>query len=550
MTSMVKIQPLQNAFSSRLISGVVFVLAVIALNTWQLVLPNFHFDNSFSVAAARNVWEGHGYVTSQVLPSDLSQVVYDPINKWPPGYSWMVAATMPAAGANVITAVYIVNGLAVVFFLSGIYLTLTALRFPRAAINGFVIFAGFFPYPFLGAWFADLVAVAFFTLAIGLIMHAHSSKQHITLKAVAAAFLCSYCIFLKYLYLPVAILPLVVWGWYALRTHQRKQFTAAITGAVIVMTAAVLLLLYQSRHSGQPVYVNPTGRGFFPAHLLEVGAVIPASLVDQDFMTVQLSRLLRISYHMAELWLRVINYVLMALLCFWIFRWWTRGGSGSTEATRTGRGRWNRNLYSFIVLVVSAATTGMLVFLSLTFAPYTGEFTPFWTYVEELRYYAVVIVFIQQWVFWYFVVNRPKNSNWLYKIMRSAVILIVLAGILHSAYYLVKQSMVKKQVGINKVNEQTDIAALKVIERLVKEHGNVVICSNNHELANIASLAGAPVLYDYNTLNGPLRSSKPVVLVAVLRDDFIHRFKPFLERYKPSKVDHRYNFSFYLAHIR
>ena len=95
MTNMVNLQPLKKALSSPVASVVAFIIAVIALNTWQLVLPNFHFDNSFGVAAARNVAEGHGYVTHQVTPADLSQVIYEPINKWPPGYSWLVAAIMP-----------------------------------------------------------------------------------------------------------------------------------------------------------------------------------------------------------------------------------------------------------------------------------------------------------------------------------------------------------------------------------------------------------------------------------------------------------------------
>lgn len=550
MTNMANIQGLRKIFSSPVATVITFVIAVIALNTWQLVMPNFHFDNSFSVAAAGNVAEGHGYATKQALPTDLSQIVYEPINKWPPGYSWMVAGMAPLAGHDVIRAVYLVNIISIFFFLLGIYFTLNALKFPRAAVNGFVLFAGFFPYPFLGAWFADLAAVAFFTLAIGLIMQAHATRKYITIKAIAAAALCSFCIYLKYLYLPVAILPLLVWGFYALRTRQKRQFTAAFTGSLIVMTSAILLLLYQSRHSGQPVYINPTGKGFFPSHLLEIGAVIPASLVDHDFMTVQIARIFRLHYHTAGSVLRIINYVLMFALLLWIFSWWKSGGSGSTEQGRTGRSRWNRNLYAYLVLIVSAATAGMLAFLSVTFAPYVAEFTPFWTYVEELRYYAIVIVFIQQWVFWYFVVNRPASSGWLYKTGRVAVIAIVFVGILHSAYYLYKQAVVKGLAGTEKVNEQTDIEALRVIRRLMKEHPGLVICSNNHELANIASLSGAPVMYDFNALNGTLTTSKPVVLVAILRDDFSHRFTAFMEKYKPVKVDHRYNFSFYLAHIR
>ena len=100
---------------------IVFIVAAAALNTWQLVLPNFHFDNSFSLAAAKNVADGHGYTTRQVFPGDVSTVVYDPLNKWPPGYSWLLVGVMTVAHTSVITSAYIVNGIVVFFFLAGIY---------------------------------------------------------------------------------------------------------------------------------------------------------------------------------------------------------------------------------------------------------------------------------------------------------------------------------------------------------------------------------------------------------------------------------------------
>lgn len=546
------IQSLKKWFSHPAATAAVFILAVVVLNTWQLVLPNFHFDNSFGIAASKNVADGHGYTTRQVLPTDLSATIYEPINKWPPGYSWLLGAVMKLSGASAITAAYLVNAIAIIFLLAGIYLTLRALRFPVYAINCFILFAGFFPYPFLGAWFADLTAVGFFMLGIGLIMRANASDRHLMLNSVIAALLCGYSIFLKYLYLPVAILPLVVWGWYSLRIQRRSRFYAALAGSVIVMTCAILLLLYQSSHSGQPVYVNPTGKGFFPQHIFEMGALIPASLLDQDFMTVQLARVFSINYHTADRVLRIVNYILLIGLFFWILKWW--------------RNKWIGHLYAYIVLVVSVASAGLLLFLSLVFAPYVTEFTPFWTYLEELRYYAIVVVFIQQGIFWYFLVHKQQRKGAIFKAMRVVVIMMVLIGIFHGAYYLTKQAVVKKQVGTNKYNEQVDIAALDAINKLRKQYPNLVICSNNHELVNIASLSGAPVLYDYNSLNVvewtmypplssfkdtvPLALAKPVMLVAILRNDFLHRFQPFLEKYKPVKVDERYNFSFYLAAIR
>ena len=143
-----------------IVNLIVFIVAAAALNTWQMVLPNFHYDNSFSLAAAKNVADGNGYTVRHVLAADVSQVIYEPLNKWPPGYSWLLVGVMAVTGTGVITAMYIVNALMVMVFLAGIYCMMAALKFPAPAINGFILFAGFFPYAFLGTWFADLAAVA------------------------------------------------------------------------------------------------------------------------------------------------------------------------------------------------------------------------------------------------------------------------------------------------------------------------------------------------------------------------------------------------------
>ncbi|HYE53955.1 MAG TPA: hypothetical protein VD996_03900, partial [Chitinophagaceae bacterium] len=118
------------------------------------------------------------------------------------------------------------------------------------------------------------------------------------------------------------------------------------------------------------------------------------------------------------------------------------------------------------------------------------------------------------------------------------------------AYYLFKQTIIRKEAGINKLNEQTDLGALAIVNRIKQQHPSVIICSNNHELVNIASLSGAPVLYDYQIMNDSLKTSKPVMMLFIAQDKYEDRFRPFMDRYKPAKVGHSYGFSFYLAAIR
>jgi len=510
-------------------------LAIAGLALWQAVLPNFFFDNSFSIAAAKNVAEGNGFTTYEAMPNDISVTKYIAINKWPPGYSWLMAVVMKVANSDAVSAMYVVNVIAIIFFIGGISLILKAIRFPQWAINFFLLFAGFFPYPFLEGWFSDLTAVSFFTMGIGLVMHAHTTGKNLVLYAALAGVLCGFCIFLKYLYLPVAILPLVVWAWYSLRTGKRKQFSAALGGAVIVSFLAIMLLLFQTSRSGQAVYLNSNGRGFFPEHVKEIGPLIPASLVDDHFLSVQVGALTGWGYNFIKLVLRIINYPLMALLLFWVYRW--------------VRNKNNRKLYTLIVLIVSTTTSGMLLVMSLTQEAYRAEFTPFWTFVEELRYYGIMLLFIQQWVFWYFLVHKQEAMSWWRRVLQMMVVLMIFVNIAHGAYYLVKQGIIKKQIGINKPNEQVDLSALHIVEKLKKQYPTLMICSNNHELVNIASLSGVPVLQDFELLKKPLLTTKPVIFVAIIQDKFLNRFQFFMDQYKPVKVDHSYGFSFYLATI-
>jgi hypothetical protein len=538
MNSMAIPQPLHKLLSRPVTAILVFIIAAVALNTWQLILPQFHFDNSFGLGAAKNIVEGRGYATTQVFANDLGKVVYDPLGKWPPGYSWLLAGIMKLSGTDAITALYIVNGLAIVLFLAGVYIILLSLRFPPWARLLFMLYAGFFPYPFLGYWFADLVAVAFYTLATALVIHANTSGRQLLIKSLIAALLCSYCIFLKYLYLPIAILPLLVWAWFSLRRRKMLQFRAALTGSAIITTAAILLVMYQSNNTGQAVYINPTGRGFFPEHTLRMGPLVPASLADQEFLVNRASQLLHIRFSQARTLLAAINYVLLAMLVVMLVLWWKR----STIK--------KHSLYVYMVLALSIATGGMLLFLSLTFAPYQTEFVIFWTYVQELRYYGIVVLFIQQLLFWYFVLRGQMRRGIVQQFMRFAMIGVMLFGIVHGAYHLTKRAVVWQQVGLHKKNEQTVMSALEGIRKLQQQYPDLIICSNYQALGNIATLTGAPVLYDYEALNKPLNTSRPVMLVAILRDDYLHRFTPFIDKYKAVKVDHRYNFSFYLAAIR
>ena len=65
-------------------TGFLFTLiSVIAINAWQQVLGNFDNDNSFTIVAAKNISEGHGYKIQTASAEDLSKFYYDPLKNVP-----------------------------------------------------------------------------------------------------------------------------------------------------------------------------------------------------------------------------------------------------------------------------------------------------------------------------------------------------------------------------------------------------------------------------------------------------------------------------------
>ncbi len=506
------------------VSYLVLIIAIISINTWQLVLQNLGYDNSFSIAAAKNLSNGHGYGLTSVSEQDLSVTYYDPLNKWPPGYSLLLALIKRLTNTDWFTSCYILNAIGATLLILALRKIFLLLQIPGRITNIYLLFAGFFPYAFLSNAFSDLIAVSCFMWAIVLLFHMTIKKEYLIAGSTGAGLLLGFCAWLKYLYLPICPIPFFFLLFYAWKTSDIKLFKAIIAGIIVVISSAAFILWFQHYHTGTAFYINPSREGFFPKNLLHPGAVIPGSLIDLDFYNMQLSEIFHIPYSkMSFIW-RCINAILTAGLLFLIYCFYKGNGFRLEQPLQ---------IFMTLGLAVSISICALLCYLSITQGPYSNASTPFWTYIEEIRYYGVVSIFIQQGVLFLIL----YQGNLLGRFKRYFILimtLIVATVILHGFYFLPKQALIKKEFGKNRKTEQLDFIALKTANDLLKDGNNLVICSNSTEVANIASLSGAPVLYDLKNLNGELRTSKAVTLLVILNKATLPELRYFFIRYKPT----------------
>ena len=87
-----------------------------------------------------------------------------------------------------------------------------------------------------------------------------------------------------------------------------------------------------------------------------------------------------------------------------------------------------RSVYVHLAITVSFSILALLAFLSITQKPCSDHYTKFWTYVQELRYYSLVLIFIPQTILLIMVFQRNLVSG-INKIFIATFIFIAIVEI-------------------------------------------------------------------------------------------------------------------------
>jgi hypothetical protein len=498
---------LKSVLSHRLIDIILTLISIMAINCWQLILPGFDYDNSYSIAAAKSLSEGHNYTIKMASPEDLSKSFYQPVNQFPPGYSLLLVLIHIVFSTTWIVSFYILNA----FGLTGLVLLFRKLLFqldlPAWILHITVLYFGFSNHAFHDSNNTDLFALFFYLLGLCLLLDCVKSGKMPVLKIALAAVALGFTAFLKYLYIPLSILPFISLFVYGYLGKQKFIQTAAIRGFVMIILMLSCLLLFLFFISGSVVYINPSATGFYPHQLLWLAPVVPSSYLNLVFINVQLGNLTHVSFpKMMEIW-SVINVLCLISLIYCAWRFY-RVGKFDAKNFKT--------FYAIHAVIFSIVLFGLLSALTVFKNAHYASIFRLWVYNMEMRYYAVFSVLIVQFtVFLTMHLNKSKKSN-LKVIFYVLVISIFVEEVVHGSYYCLKQLVVMKEYGSNQLNNRIYFRVMEMAKSETVGRGDVIFCSNSRDFANLCSLSGVPLFYDIGNLKSSLPCSKPVKLIILV----------------------------------
>jgi hypothetical protein len=514
---------LQQLLSTRWFSALAFLLAAFAKIAMQVYFLNIGGDRSFQLVATRNFLAGHGLTINQAFITDLAQQHYVPLVGWPPGYSFLLAPFYSLLPDQPALATIIVDALTILLFLWFSRRILVQLALPVWLVNIFVLLSGFFIYDFCTASSSDFIALAFYLWTVSLTLQFLQNENTAPRFAIVMALVGFICPLVRYMYLPIAfVIPA-----YLLLTgkinRNRRWWRAGLLHVAVTLLLCLGLLLFQQFYTGAATYMIPSEKGFFPANIARMDPFVFASVFNLAFFCSIGEKLTGIGYVQLVEWLRWLNFIPALFLAGWLLKYvWKQKGRNHSLTDH----------YLHIGGISSIATIGLLAMLSLRNAGIRTATYPFWTFIEEPRYFAFILIFLQQLFFVYAWQNRERIKSGWRKWVVVLVAVLLMAEFLHGVYYTTK--IVAKE-HTNFYADKTDHALVSYTQQLAvqlqKDHPDKVIVFGSWDpsFCNLASLGGVSGLYQAPELNKRnWRSSRPYILIMVIRKEEEAAFSPFL----------------------
>ena len=518
-------------------SVLIIGLAILARAIQLLFYLDSFFDTSFQVIATRSLTEGHGISTAIVLPGDLSQVIYQPLNNWPPGYSLLLSPFYLAFGKQYLPACLLLELLAAVAI---ILLSRKILRLLDTAVylvNAFTLLTSFFIYYFYYTGSTDSLSIAFFLASIVPVLTLVKTGTNPGWKAVTASVMLLCSASLKYLFFPVVFMvpgSLLAYGIMNRSASLRKAawFMLAVLGAGIF-----LLYAYQRAVSGAGTYISATGRGFFPEHLLRIHPSIPGAVLTPN----TIRKLPEAPALLIMNLLRVVHVVILLFLAGIAIRDLRRSRISQIPLPR---------LFLHLSLILILSITGVLVMLSLLVDKELIPPDRWWTYVEDARYYGLsdILIHISLFVLCQQYQSSPKGIT---RTLFTALPFLLLPEAGRGFIFTARRVMQWNREEYYWAAEKKFFRfGGEAAEKRMQETGTsrLIVTSSVYYGSYRASLhLGAPVLEQSTLLNntGSLNTREPVVILAIIRKDMQAGFDRFIHAGATRFAGERNGFYFY-----
>jgi hypothetical protein len=530
--------------SLKLVTLAIITLAIANRIIQLIFLFNIRADRVQQMLATQNFVSGRGISIAEVFPDNLSEIIYEPLIKWPPGYSLLLAPFYALFNHNYIAAGLALDILAAIILIFVSRGILRVLNTPIHLVNIYTLLTSFFVYSFYVKTSSDAIAITAFIIAFYFTLMLLKSNQHWAKQTVGITISLLICASIKYLFLPVVfVIPLflVTKGLADKNVFIKK---AGIFSFLVLAIILAGLLAYQKFISGSATYITSQGRGLFINHILAAFPFIPASFIKLDTLGLMFSR---------QPWVEVVAFriyqgiqlLFIVFVLIWILLTITRNRFKDLSLTDS---------FFYLAFFVSLAITLVLLILSITVAKEETEQGGFWTYLEEPRYYGLPNVLAQLGVFVFYQYSRNRSPRF-FKYVFYFMILLLLPEFFRGALFELRRLIYfgKEQYSWQ-VELQIQKYASEVIRKeLQKRPDELVVVTGSSDYMNnrISLYSHIPILIDVGKINdlATVNTKKSILLLIALRDDALPVFQQFLSMKERDFAGHFNIYSFYTVHV-
>ncbi len=531
---------IQKFLSDRSVGIFCVMLSILAINSIQLTTVNLGWDNSFSIAAAKNISESRGFSIKLASAQDISKTYYEPLVKWPPGYSILLVLVHAIGLSDWIGTAFLLNAAGLTLLVLLFKKTLAQLEFPPWIMHPTVLYFGFVFHFYTGVYFTDLFALLFFMTGCSLLLQYVKGEQKKNYLVIFSAFCFAFSAWQKYLYFGLAFIPFISFLSFGWKKNIRKIQLASLMGIFVIGFLIGLLVYLQFRNAGQALYIKPSsGTGFFPMQVLQMAPVVPGSFMNLDFINMQISRHFPISYqNMYTLW-SVINFIIICILLYY-------GWPFIKDPNFFKKDFWN--FYKRMSLWVSIYIFLFLIALTIHYNSHYEDMKYPWVFVGIPRYFAPFCFLLFPFSAFLFLMPKLFPNKFSFYLFRILMVFVIVEEISHGTYFIIKQVFVHKEFGIQRQADQIELSTYNLV-RAEQVKNEIVVCAGIPEISNFSSLAGVSSIMDPLIFGKPIYSSKDVLIITTLDSFSATKMPPEFFKMDTRLISQENGYSYYFTRI-
>jgi hypothetical protein len=289
------------------------------------------------------------------------------------------------------------------------------------------------------------------------------------------------------------------------------------------------------------VYVASVARNFYPENVTRLYPFLFFDFLEQQVSILGLSKLLDISFDSVFLFFQRLHLFVFLFFIPLAVTWILSKGFRSNTI---------RAHYMNIGILTSLCIIVLLITLSVLYPPSLSlNGLQKWTFVEESRYYAFVVFFLQQMLFLVFFQYRSKLKVWTLNVCRALFCCLAFSTI-HGAYYVAKIILGLPENFYHSKNEfkLLDYTHESLKKTMRKNPGKkIVMFSSYSYISSYANLwENITPVNDKLTLDElPQPINKQTVLFAAVADEDTKSIYWLRQNQRWDSIGHFSNYNFY-----